>query len=104
MSAPTTPIESTTSERLDRELRELVAHAKRGELLRIAADENEAAQVTAVRLEEDRLEALDLAVLLERRVLRDRLVEELDRLALTAAHGVAEADEQPGVCHSGTSL
>src|SRR5919106_3105198 len=83
----------------DRELRELVAHAQLGQLLGVPANEEEPAEVTAVRLEEDGLEALDLAFLLQAGVPPDRLVEELDGLALSPAYGVAEADEQAGICH-----
>src|ERR671919_1709113 len=83
----------------DRELRELVAHAQLGQLLGVPANEEEPAEVASVRLEEDRLEALDLAFLLQTGVPPDRLVEELDRLILPAAYRIAEADEEAGIRH-----
>ena len=47
----------------------------------------------AVRLEKNRLEAFDLALLLQPRVIFENLVEYLDGLPLTARHRGPETDE-----------
>src|SRR5207244_632972 len=78
---------------------EVVAPPHPPEPLAVAAEEDEPAEVAAVRLEQDRLEALDLAPLLQPRVVLHRLVEHLDRLLLAAAGRDAEADEDRRVSH-----
>ena len=69
--------------RAERELRELLAHAQRGEPLGVAADENEAVEIAAVRLEEHGLEALDRPLLLEPRVVAEDLVEEVSTASVS---------------------
>src|SRR5262245_2578245 len=69
------------------------------ELLTVAADQDEPREVTAVRRQEPRLEALDLAVLLQLRVVLERLGEDLEGLRLAAAHDLAPSEEQPFVRH-----
>jgi hypothetical protein len=86
--------------RFRRDLRELLTDAQRRELLGLAADEDEPVEVPAVRLEEDGLEVLDRALLLETAVLRERLVEDLDRLRLATSNHLAPADEETCICHS----
>jgi hypothetical protein len=66
---------------------ELVAGANACQLVLVSAEEDEAAEFPAVRLKEDRLEAFDLALLLEARVVLEDLVEPLDRLSFAAPHG-----------------
>ena len=83
----------------DRKLVELLAHAERGELLGIAPDQDESGEVPAVRLEEDRLEALNDALLLQAGVVAEGLAEELRRLGLASANDLAPPDEETGVGH-----
>jgi hypothetical protein len=64
-----------------------------------AAEQHEAAEIAAVRPEERRLEALDLAPRLQLPVVLHRLVEDLHRLPLAAADGVTEADKEGRVRH-----
>src|SRR5215204_2600509 len=52
-----------------------------------------------MRGQEPRIEALDLSVLLQPAVVLDRLVEDVDGLALAPPHDLAPADEQRLVCH-----
>jgi hypothetical protein len=72
---------------------ELLAVANARELVPLAAEQKEAAELAAMRLEEDRLEALDLALLLKPRVIFENFAEYLDGLTLTASHRKPKADE-----------
>ena len=84
----------------------LLAHPQRGELLGIAAEEEEAPEIAAVRLEEDGLEALDRPVFLQPRRSTPivSLKTSLSASALAAAYDLAPADEETGVCHCPTSF
>ena len=53
-----------------------------------------------MRLEEDGLEVLDLALLLQAAVVGQRLVEDLERLGLATSNDLTPADEEAGICHS----
>ena len=99
MLAPTTPTLSTMSPRADDRRLELLVDAQHRELLRVTAQEEEALEVASVRLEEDRLEALDRAVRLQPAEVLHRRVERLDRFGLAAAYDLAPADEETGICH-----
>ena len=78
---------------------ELLAAAKARELVLVAAQQEKATKFPAVRLEDNRLEALDLTFLLEPGIVLERFVEHLDGLSLTASYGSPETDEEPGICH-----
>lgn len=69
------------------------------ELLSGSADQEEALQLAPVGVEEDRLEALDLARFAELVVERQRLAELFDGLELTCAGGAAKADEEGSLGH-----
>jgi hypothetical protein len=60
---------------------------------------SEAAELPSVRFKEDRLETFDLALLLETRVVLDRLVEHRHGLPFAASHRRPKPDEKPEVCH-----
>jgi hypothetical protein len=66
---------------------ELVASANACQLVLVSAQQDEAAEFPAVRLKEDRLEALDLALLLEARVVLENRAESLARLPFAALAG-----------------
>jgi hypothetical protein len=68
------------------EPQELVALADALQLRRVAARDQEARQRAAARLQRDRLEAVDLAGALQPAVVRQHLVEHLQRVLLAAAH------------------
>src|SRR5215207_5374476 len=57
-----------------------------------------------MRGQEPRIKALDLSILLQPAVVLDRLVEDVDGLALAPPHDLAPADEQRLVCHLAPSL
>src|SRR6185312_220974 len=78
---------------------ELLAAAKARELVLVTAQQEKAPELPAVRLEDNRLEALDLTFLLEPGIVLERFVEHLDGLSLTASYGSPETDEEPGICH-----
>jgi hypothetical protein len=78
---------------------ELHVDPERSELLRFAAHEEEAVEVTPVRLEEDGLDALDRTVCLQPEEVRHRLAEDLQGLRLSPPDGLTPADEETGVCH-----
>jgi hypothetical protein len=69
------------------------------ELLALPTQQDETGEVAAMRRQKPRLDALDLPVLLELRVVLDGLVEDLDRLALAAPDDLAPSDEQRLVRH-----
>jgi hypothetical protein len=58
-----------------------------------AGHHDEPGQVPSVRLQQHGLEAVDLPVLLELRVVRDAVLEHLERELLTSAHDFAPAQE-----------
>src|SRR5205085_9899186 len=78
---------------------ELVAGAHTVQLLAIAAHKEKAVQVSAVRLEGDGLEAFNLALLLQTRVVLDGFAEHLERLLLAALHSRSPTDDERCVCH-----
>jgi len=73
------------------------------EVLPLAANEDEAEQVTTVRLEEERLKALNLPPLLQLPVVRERLVEDLECLLLPSGDALAPAHEERSFGHVSTS-
>jgi hypothetical protein len=79
--------------------RELIAHAQACKFLLVAANEKEASKIATVRFEEDRLEAFDLAFLLETSVVLARLAEYLQRLPLSASHRVPPPNKQRRIRH-----
>src|SRR5439155_10836866 len=81
------------------EARHVVAPAHLSELVALAAKQEEAAEVAAVWLEEDRVPALDLALLLQPAPQLGCLLEHLPRLLLAAANWPAESDEETEVSH-----
>jgi protein-S-isoprenylcysteine O-methyltransferase Ste14 len=78
---------------------ELLAAANARELVLVTAQQEEAIQFPSVRLEESRLEALDLTLLLQTGVILEGFVEHLDGLSLAASHGSPETDKESGICH-----
>ena len=99
MLAPTTPTLSTMSPARMIVAWNSVVDAQVRELLRVAAEEEEALEIASVRLEEDGLDALDRPVRLQPAEVLHRRVERLDRLGLAAAYDLAPADEETGICH-----
>src|SRR5205085_3763242 len=82
---------------------QVFAVAQTADLLLAAADEEEPAEIAAVRLEEGRLPAIDLARLLQPSPELDRLAEYLGSLLLTPPNRPAEADEEPVIRHFSSS-
>src|SRR5690349_5044950 len=78
---------------------ELLAASKARELILVATQQEKAPELPAVRLEDNRLEALDLTFLLQPGIVLESFVEHLDGLSLTASYGSPETDEEPGICH-----
>ena len=78
---------------------ELLAAANARELVLVTAQQEKATEFPAVRLEDNRLEALDLTFLLKTGIVLECFVEHLDGLSLTASYGSPETDEEPGICH-----
>ena len=74
---------------------ELVACADAHQLVLGSAQEDGAAEFPAVRLKENRLEALDLAFLLETGVVLEDLVEPLDRLPFAPRTGAPKPMNSP---------
>ena len=99
MPAPTTPMLSTMRPRAD-DRPSNSSSTRSAASFALAAEEEEAAEVAAVRLEEHGLEALDRRRPPAGRRSTRRRVERLDGLGLAAAHDLAPADEETGVCHS----
>jgi SAM-dependent methyltransferase len=89
--------------RADDQALELVACPHPIETLQLTPKEEEAAEVASVRVEEERVEALDGALLLELSPHLHRLVEDLSGLLLAAADREAEAYEQGVVRHCSNS-
>jgi len=81
---------------------ELFTAANAREFVLVAAEQEKPAKFPAVRLEENRLEALDFTGLLKPRIILECFVEDLDGLSLTASDRKTEADEEPGICHDPT--
>jgi hypothetical protein len=71
----------------DDEALELGTAADARKLVLVAAQQEEPAELAAVRLEQDRLDALDLALLLQPRVILEDLVEHLGGLPLAPPNG-----------------
>jgi hypothetical protein len=78
---------------------ELVVATDLVELVVAPAQEGEAVQVAAVRVEEHDLEVLDSAVLLKAALVLDALAEDLEALSLAAPNRCTPADEQCSFCH-----
>ena len=78
---------------------DFLAAANAREFVLVTAQQEKAVKLPAVRLEENRLEALDIALLLEPGIIFESFVEHLGGLSFTASHGNAETDEKPGICH-----
>ena len=74
---------------------ELVACADAHQLVLGSAQEDGAAEFPAVRLKENRLEALDLAFLLETGVVLEDRVEPLDRLPFAPRTGAPKPMNSP---------
>src|SRR6185295_10428297 len=85
------------------EVLELLVGADAVHLLRGAADQHEAVQVTAVRVEEADLEALDPTFTLALSEELDCGVESVDRGPLASAYDLAPTDEQASIGHLETS-
>ena len=65
----------------------------------VTAHQEKAPELSAVRLEDNRLEALDLTFLLQPGIVFESFVERFDSLSFTASYGSPETDEEPGICH-----
>src|SRR5262249_62435647 len=76
---------------------ELVAGANACQLVLVSAEEDEAAKFPAVRLQEDRLEAFDLALLLQAGVVLENLAETLDRLLFAGPPRGPPTHEKPQI-------
>ena len=85
------------------EAQELIARPQPVERVLLALEEQEAPQVAAVRLQDDRLEALDLPSLLQLGVVLGHLAEELQGLLLAPARRCPPADEECPPRHRRTS-
>jgi len=78
---------------------ELLAAADARELVLVTAHQEKAPELSAVRLEDNRLETFDLTFLLQPGIVFESFAECLDGLSLTASYRSPETDEEPGIRH-----